>query len=99
MTQETKELCEWFFNLVGYFNHYAFFTEKKWKEIGGFEKHDEAEIKCAFMHYWFHHKFHYFTIPVGMAWFAEVRESSYNNYIEGYKPVINAFEQWLWSQR
>jgi hypothetical protein len=38
-------------------------------------------------------------MPVGMAWFAEVRESSYNNYIAEYKPVINAFEQWLWSQR
>ena len=29
MTQENKELCEWFFNLVGYFNHYSFFTDKK----------------------------------------------------------------------
>ena len=51
------------------------------------------------MHYWFHHKFHYFTKPVGMAWFAEVKESSYNDYIEEYKPVIDAFEKWLWSQR
>lgn len=31
MTQENKELCEWFFNLVGYFNHYSFFTKKEWK--------------------------------------------------------------------
>ena len=97
MTQEEKILVEWFFNLIGYFNHYSFFIEKKLKEIGVFEKNDEAEIK--FMHYWFHHKFGYFTCPVGMSWFAEVSESSYNNYIENYKPIINAFEQWLWSQR
>lgn len=99
MTQFEKEIFEWFFNLVGYFNHYGFFVNKEWKKIEGFEKHDEAEIKCVFMHYWFHHKFHYFTKPVGMAWFAEVKENSYNDYIEEYKPVIDAFEKWLWSQR
>ena len=93
MTQEDKILFEWFFNLVGYFNHYSFFTERQWKNIKDFENKDEAEIKCAFMHYWFHHRFGYFTCPVGMSWFAEVSENSYNEYIKEYEPVLNAFEE------
>lgn len=31
MTQNEKELVEWFFDLVGYFNHYEFFTKRLWK--------------------------------------------------------------------
>ena len=46
MTQEEKELCEWFFNLIGYFNHYSFFTKELWRKVKGFKKYDEAEIKC-----------------------------------------------------
>ena len=99
MTKEDKILFEWFFNLVGYFNHYSFFTERQWKNIKGFENKDEAEIKCAFMHYWFHHRFGYFTCPVGMSWFAEVNENSYNEYIKEYEPVLNAFEEWKIKQR
>ena len=99
MTQEDKILFEWFFNLVGYFNHYSFFTERQWKNIKDFENKDEAEIKCAFMHYWFHHRFGYFTCPVGMSWFAEVSENSYNEYIKEYEPVLNAFEEWKIKQR
>lgn len=99
MTREFKETCTWFFNLVGYFNHYSFFTEKQWKNIKGFENQDEAEIKCAFMHYWFHYKFNCFTAPVGVGWFSEVSENSYNEYIKEYEPVLNAFEEWKMKQR
>lgn len=99
MTQKEKEFCEWFFNLVGYFNHYSFFTKKLWREVKGFKEYDEAEIKCAFMHYWFHYKFGYFTCPCGCGWFAELDEKSYNDYIKRYKPVIKAFEQWKIEQR
>lgn len=99
MTEREKELVRWCFDLVGYFNHYSFFTKKLWKEVKGFEHEDEAEIKCMFMHYWFHHKFGYFTIPCGMSWFTELNEDSYNRYIEIYKPVINAFEEWMKQQR
>ena len=99
MTQEEKELCEWFFNLICYFNHYSFFTNELWRKVKGFKKYDEAEIKCLFMHYWFHHKFGHFTCPCGCSWFAELDEESYNSYIEEYKPVIDAFEQWKIEQR
>ena len=99
MTQEEKRLAKWFFNLVGCFNHYSFFTKKLWKNIKGFEKEDEAEIKCMFMHYWFHHEFGYFTMPCGMAWFTELDEDSYNHYIASYQPIIEAFEQWKIEQR
>jgi hypothetical protein len=99
MTPKEKELTEWFFNLVGYFNHYSFFIKELWRKVKGFKKYDEAEIKCAFMHYWFHHRFGYFTCACGCGWFTELDEESYNNYIERYKPVINAFEQWKMEQR
>lgn len=99
MRQEEKKIAEWFFNLVGYFNHYSFFTQKQWRSIEGFENKDEAEVKCAFMHYWFHYKFGYYTAPVGISWFSEVSESSYNEYIEEYKLVFEAFEDWKYKQR
>ena len=99
MTKEDKELCEWFFDLVRYFNHYSFFTKKLWKRVKGFKHEDEAEIKCAFMHYWFHHKFGYYTCPCGSAWFSELGIEYYNSYIKRYQPVINAFEQWKIEQR
>lgn len=99
MTQKEKEICKWFFNLVRYFNHYSFFTKKLWREVKGFEKYDESEIKCAFMHYWFHCKFGYFTYPCGCGWFAELDEKSYNDYIKRCKPIIKAFEQWKIEQR
>ena len=99
MTKTEKQLAEWFFSLVGYFNHYSFFTKKLWKEVDGFEDEDEAEIKCMFMHYWFHHKFGYFTCPCGSSWFTELDENSYNKYIKRYKPIIDSFEEWLKQQR
>ena len=96
---EHEGLIKWFFSLVGYFNHYAFFTRKLWRDVKGFEKEDEAEIKAAFMHYWFYHKFNVFTCPVGMEWCAEVSEESWYNYIKRFEPVIRAFEKWVEDQR
>lgn len=51
------------------------------------------------MHYWIHHRFGYFTCPVGSSWFAEVSENTYNKYIEKFKPVLNALEEWKIEQR
>lgn len=99
MTNREKDIFKWCFNLVGYFNHYSFFTKELWRKVKGFKNVDEAEIKCAFMHYWFHHKFGYFTCPCGSSWFAELGEEFYNKYIEDYKPVLKAFEQWKIKQR
>lgn len=99
MTREEKDVYGWFFQLVGYFNHYEFFTKKLWKKVKGFKKHDEAEIKCAFMHYWFHNKFGYFTCPCGMEWFTELDEESYNTYVKFFKPVFEAYNKWCIEQR
>ena len=99
LTKEQKEMAEWFFNLVGVFCHYAFFTEKLWKNVEGFEREDEAEIKVAFMHYWLHHKFNCYTLPVGCAWFCELTEDSYNSYIDRFKPVIDAYTNWQIEQQ
>ena len=99
MTQNEKELVEWFFDLVGYFNHYEFFTKKLWKKVKGFEKEDEAEIKCMFMHYWFHYKFGYYTCPCGSSWFTVVDKDSYDSYITKYKPVLDFFATWATDQK
>lgn len=99
MSEKEKELSKWFFSLVGYFNYYSFFTKKLWKEVKGFEHEDEAEIKCMFMHYWFHHKFGYFTIPCGSGWFVESDQESYEIYMERYFPVLDAFINWTIRQR
>ena len=99
MNKREKELAEWFFNLVGYFNHYSFFTKELWRKVKGFKNYDEAEIKCAFMHKWFHDKFKYFTCPVGMGWFCEVSEDSYRNYIKDFESVFDAFVKWKIEQR
>lgn len=99
MNKEEKRMADWFFGLVGYFNHYSFFTKKLWKKVKGFKDHDEAEIKCVFMHYWFHNKFGCFTFPCGLSWFAECDEETFNKYIEKYKPIFDAFIEWCREQR
>ncbi len=99
LDRREKEIFEWFFSFVGYFNHYSFFTNKLWKNVKGFEQHDEAEIKCMFMHYWTHHKFYIYSCPVGVGWFSLVNEETYNKYIQEYQPVIDAFEEWKIQQR
>lgn len=100
LTKEQKEMAEWFFNLVGVFCHYTFFTEKLWKKVKGFENRDEAEIKCAFMHYWLHHKYLCYTLPVGCSWFCDLDSpESYDIYISEYKPVIDAYTLWQIKQR
>lgn len=99
MTQNEKELVEWFFDLVGYFNRYEFFTKRLWKKVKGFERENEAEIKCMFMHYWFHYKFGYYTSPCGSSWFTVVDKDSYNSYITKYKPILDFFVTWAIDQR
>lgn len=93
-----NNIIKWLFGLVGYFN-YGFFTKKLWKNVEGFEEEDEANVKNAFMHYWFHHQYGYFTAPIGMSWYEETDEEGYNLFIKRYKPVIDAFEKWVEDQR
>jgi len=99
MTEIENKLATWFFSLIGYFNHYSFFTEKLWQQIPKFGGEDEANVKCAFMHWWFHNNFGYFTTPVGMTWFHETTEELYNDYIKQYRPLFKAYEKWVEKQR
>jgi hypothetical protein len=99
LTEKEYEIAQWCFELVGVFNHYRFFTDKLWRKVSGFKNKDEAEVKCAFMHYWFHNTFHYNTLPVNSSWFAELDEKDHNEYIKEYEPVIKAFTKWANEQR
>lgn len=99
LDRREQEIFEWFFSFIGYFNQFSFFTNKLWKNVKGFKNHNEADIKCLFMHYWTHHEFHIYSRPFGISWFSLVSEDSYNKYIQEYQPVIDAFEEWQMQQR
>lgn len=99
LTSKEHKIAQWLFGLVGVFNHYEFFTDKLWRNVPGFKDKDEAEVKCAFMHYWFHNTFHYNTLPVNSSWFEELDEKYYNEYIKEYEPVIEAYKKWIEEQR
>lgn len=92
--EEKEEIIRFFFNIIGVFNHFSFFTKKLWRKVKGFRKEDEAEIKSVFMHYWFHHKFGNYTCPCGIGWYAEVSKSIYESYLQKYQPIIDAYENW-----
>ena len=100
LNRDEKKMAEWFFNLIGIFCHYSFFTNKLWKNVEGFENEDEGEIIAAFMHYWLHHKYLCYTLPVGCWWFCDLNSpTAYGEYIEKYQPVIDAYEDWKTKQR
>lgn len=86
LNRDEKKMAEWFFNLIGVFCHYSFFTDKLWKKV--------------IMHYWLHHKYLCYTLPVGIGWFCDLDSpDAYHNYIEKYQPVIDAYEDWKTKQR
>ena len=99
MSDKEKKLIEWFFSLIGIFNHYSFFTKKLWKKVKGFKHKDEAEIKAVFIHYWFNHAFGYYTCPCGSSWFAELDKELYDDYIKEYIPVLEEYSKWCEQQR
>jgi hypothetical protein len=104
MRQHRKKMIEieaarLFINLISTFEHQYFFLYNEWKNIPGFQETDRTQIIIAFLHYWFHNKTGYFTCPIGMSWFEECDEESYNIYISQYMPVIDAYEDWKIFQR
>lgn len=95
-----KDAFDFFFSLLGIFNHYSFFTKKLWKKVDGFKDKDEAEVKCAFMSLWTQGKLGITTYPVGAAWgnFNGDRES-FEEYIKEWKPIFTAYMEWYYKQR
>ena len=94
------EVAEFFVSLCGKFGHYEFFTKELWRKVKGFKKEDKAEVIAAFLHYWFHHKYGFNTCPCGSGWFANFEEEEYyNEYIEKYKPLFKAYNEWCVKQR
>ena len=93
------EIAEFFVSLSGIFGHYEFFTKELWKKVKGYEKEDKAEIIAAFLHFWFHNKFGFYTCPCGSGWFANLSKESYEEYISEYKPLFEAYNEWCIKQR
>lgn len=95
----------WFFGLAGIFGHYAFFTQKLWKKVPGFEDTDEGEIIAVFLHWWFRDKYGFQNMPCGSAWSSEFYtaytqcDELYNDYINKYQPVLKAYSDWCEAQR
>lgn len=95
-----KDAFEFFFGLIGKFNHYAFFTKKLWKKVDGFKDKDEAEVKCAFMSLWAHRNLGIISYPVGAAWCCYNGDKScFDDYIRMWKPVFIAFMDWMYKSR
>ena len=91
---------EFFFSCMAYFNHYGYFTNKLWKKVEGFEKVDEAEVKCAFMSLWTKHTLGITTYPCGSSWCTIYgSEEIFNSYVEKWKPVFEDFDNWCAEQR
>lgn len=90
-----KDAFEFFFGLIGVFNHYSFFTQKLWKKIDGFKDKDEGEVKCAFMSLWTHSSLGITTYPVGSSWCNfNGDQESFNQYMNKWKPLFMAFGEW-----
>lgn len=95
-----KDAFEFFFGLLGVFNHYAFFTKKLWKKVEGFKDKDEAEVKCAFMSLWARRYLGICTYPVGAAWCCyDASRSLFDEYIKAWAPVFRAFQDWQYKSR
>jgi len=100
-----KTTSRWFINLVGVFCHYAFFTDKLWKKVKGFENKDEAEVIAAFLHLWMYYEFDVQDIPRGSAFASNCETVSdkmtnwFEEYFEEWKPVYVAYSEWCMSQR
>ena len=95
-----KDAFEFFFGLIGVFNHYSFFTEKLWKKVEGFKDKDEGEIKCAFMSLWTHHTLGIITYPVGASWcLYNGDQEFFDKYLDAWMPVFKAFKVWADKQR
>lgn len=95
-----RDAFEFFFGLIGIFNHYAFFTKKLWKKVEGFKDKDEAEVKCAFMSLWALRYLGIRSYPVGAAWCCYNGDKScFDDYIQEWKPVFHAYMDWMYKQR
>ena len=91
-----KGAFEFFFGLIGVFNHLSFFTEKLWKKVNGFDDVDEAEVKCAFMSLWARQHLGIISYPVGASWSSYNGDKVlYDEYINHWKPVFMAYEEWI----
>ena len=94
------EVAEFFISLCGKFGHYEFFTKELWRNVKGFKNEDKAEVIAAFLHYWFHNEYGFNTCPCGSGWFSNFEEEEYyNKYIEKYKPLFKAYNEWCIKQR
>ena len=70
------------------------------KKVKGFEDEDEAEVKCAFMSLWTNNTLGIPTYPVGMSWCNYYGDKRcFDEYINKWMPVFNAFEDWANAQR
>ena len=95
-----KDAFEFFFGLIGVFNHYSFFTKKLWKKVDGFKDKDEGEVKCAFMSLWAGQILGIHTYPVGVSWCNyNGDKASFDDYLKEWRPVFMAFRDWQFKQR
>ena len=95
-----EDAFNFFFSLLGYFNYYEFFTKELRRKVKGFKNKDEAEVKCAFMSLWTYNTLGIPTYPVGMSWSNYYGDKKlFDEYINEWMPIFNAFKDWVNKQR
>ena len=95
-----EDAFNFFFGLLGVFNHYEFFTKKLWRKIDGFKNRDEAEVKCAFMSYWTYNTLGIPTYPLGGSWSIYCGSKElFDEYVKEWAPVFKAYREWCYDNR
>lgn len=95
-----EDAFNFFFSLIGRFNHSTFFTKELWRKVEGFKYTDEAEVKCAFMSLWVNNTFGIPTYPTGMTWCNyDGDKKLFDEYINEWMPLFKAYRDWSNTQR
>lgn len=99
-TKEAKlEMARRCIGFVYIFEQRAFFTQELWRDVEGFKDCNRTDIITAFLEYWLYNKYGFCTAP---AWFdlcTPVSKERFDEYMEIFKPVFDAYDKWIEEQR
>jgi len=95
-----EDALTFFFDANAIFCRHEYFSKQLWRKVKGFEKEDEAEVKCAFLSSWAKETMNIVTYPVGAAWCTMYGKQEYfDDYIKKYKPLFKDYGEWCMMQR
>lgn len=94
------DILEFIFYTNANFTRYTFFSKELWRKVKGFKDYDKCDVHAAFLHWWLEGEFGLKRFPVGCAWFSSFdSEQFHENYLEKYRPLFDAYQDWCYKQR